>query len=479
MKAVGLVTEYNPLHKGHILHLDTSMELSGADVSVAVMSGDFVQRGEPAIIDKYTRTKWAVDCGVNLVVELPVKFALANAEQFATGAVLTLNALGVDAISFGSESGSITDMDYIADILANESDIYQLALKKELKSGASFPLARENAIASMNVMDKELLHSLLASPNNILGIEYLKAIKRHACPITPHTFKREGMRYNETFDDNSKESVYASAEALRHEIRRYCLAMDELASDIGTQDTDNYDAMIFETNDILQNIIKYIPEPSLDSFLNEMDKSMPIYKEDFNSIFNAKLRKILRDCNYNRKEAANVLLKYDGFNENLANRLIKYYDKNYDIDEFINLINDKSSTYTAISRAIFKFILGHKKNTRSEIDGTDIINDSDDDDIDGMLDNFKYGNISYVRILGLDDKGMEYLNTIRKSVPVPIITKTAGFENLLSDDIYASDLYNLAVWNVFEEDVPDEFHKGIYIKGKGFTGDPGEPVSNF
>lgn len=471
MKAVGLVTEYNPFHNGHLLHLQRSMEMSDADVSVAVMSGDFVQRGEPAIADKYTRAKMAVDCGVNLVVELPVKYALANAEQFATGAVLTLNALGVESICFGSESGSIRDLDHIADVLANESDIYQLALKKELRSGVSFPLARENAIASLNIMDREKLHDILSSPNNILGIEYLKAVKRHACPITPFTFKREGMAYNDVFTADNSDSVYASAEALRREIKHYCMAMEDLASDIGNDDTDHYDTMIFETNDILQNIIKYIPESAVETFLHEMDKSMPVYKEDFNEIFNAKLKKILRDCSYNKREAADVLLKYDGFNENLANRVINKYDRYFDLDEFTDLINDKSSTYTAISRAFFKFILGHKKNTRSVVDGADINNETYDEDIESMLDNYKYTDISYVRILALDEKGQEYLNSIRKTVSAPLITKTAGYEEVLSDDIYASDLYNLAVWEIFDETLPDEFHRGIYIKGKGFTGE--------
>ncbi len=470
MKAVGLVTEYNPFHNGHMLHLQKSMELSGADVSVAVMSGDFVQRGEPAVMDKYTRARIAVDCGVNLVVELPVKFALANAEQFATGAVFTLNALGVDSMCFGSESGSVRELDYIADVLANESDLYQLALKKELRSGASFPLARENAIGTMNIMDRELLHDILSSPNNILAIEYLKAAKRHACPITPYTFKRAGMGYNDLFTAQNADSEYASAEALRNEIKRYCLAMEDLASDIGNEDTDYYDSMIFETNDILQNIIKYIPEAAQDTFLGEMDKNMPVYKEDFNGVFNAKLKKILRDCSYDRRKAAEVLLKYDGFNPNLANRVMNKYDKYYDLDEFIDLLNDKSSTYTAISRALFKFILGHKKNTRSLVDGTDIENEAFDEDIENMLDNYKYTDISYVRILALDDKGMEYLGGIRKTATVPFITKTAGYGEVLSDDIYASDLYNLAVWEVFEETLPDEFHRGVYIKGKGFTG---------
>ena len=129
MKAVGLVTEYNPFHNGHLYHLTQAKNLSNSDVSVVVMSGNFVQRGEPAIIDKYSRTRAAIDCGANLVVELPAYYALSSAEQFADGAVKTLAALGTDSIVFGSECGEIDLLKKIADILINEPDEYKEYLK--------------------------------------------------------------------------------------------------------------------------------------------------------------------------------------------------------------------------------------------------------------------------------------------------------------------------------------------------------------
>ncbi len=296
-------------------------------MAVAVMSGDFAQRGEPAIVDKYTRARMAVDCGVNLVVELPVRFALGSAEKFATGGVLTLNALSVDSIAFGSESGTIRDLDYVADVLASEPDKYQLALKKELKTGVSFPVARGNAIQSLNIMDEDTLHALLSSPNNILGIEYLKAIKRNACPIKPYTYKREGMAYNAVFPEDMEdgefgpseggyrdysnltdENIYsadgntllASSEALRREIRRYYYEMDELSQKEDSDDRDGYDDQIFKNNEILQNIIRFIPEEAVDTLFGAMDVNMPVYKEDFNEIFNANMRRILKEAGYNK-----------------------------------------------------------------------------------------------------------------------------------------------------------------------------------
>ncbi len=505
MKAVGLITEYNPLHNGHIFHLNRSMELSGAEVSVAVMSGDFAQRGEPAIVDKYTRARMAVDCGVNLVVELPVRFALGSAEKFATGGILTLNALSVENVAFGSESGSIRDLDYVADVLASEPDKYQLALKKELKTGVSFPVARENAIQSLNIMDKDTLHALLSSPNNILGLEYLKAIKRNACPITAYTYKREGMAYNAVFPEDMEdgefgpaeggykdysnltdENIYsadghtllASSEALRREIRRYYYEMDELSLMEDYEDRDGYDDQIFKNNEILQNVIKFIPEPAVDTLFGAMDVNMPVYKEDFNEIFNTNMRRILKEAGYNKRVAADMICDYEGATETLANRIINKYDKFYDITEFIEAVKDKSNTYKAISRVIFHIILDHKTKDAvaapeiklTEIDGMKIYS-PDDDYYDASVFSANDNTaVPYVRILAMDEKGQEYLNSIKKTCPVPIITKTAGYEDLLKDDIYAADIYNLAVWKVFGNEITGEFQKGIYIKGQGFTG---------
>ena len=147
MKITAVIAEYNPLHKGHAYHLREARRLSGADFLLVVMSGNFVQRGEPAVMDKYLRAEAALLCGADLVLELPVPFACASAEKFAAGAVDLLNGLGcVDTLCFGSESGDLSSLDDLAGILADEPPRYQNALKSALKTGLSFPKAREYAL---------------------------------------------------------------------------------------------------------------------------------------------------------------------------------------------------------------------------------------------------------------------------------------------------------------------------------------------
>ena len=146
MKAVGLITEYNPFHNGHLYHLREAVKMTQADVCIAVMSGNFVQRGEPAMIHKYARCRAAVDCGVNLVVELPSFYALSSAEFFADGAVQVCDALAVSSLVFGSECGELTPLQAAADILVREPDDYRQALKNALATGKTFPQARQEAL---------------------------------------------------------------------------------------------------------------------------------------------------------------------------------------------------------------------------------------------------------------------------------------------------------------------------------------------
>ena len=497
MKAVGLITEYNPLHNGHILHLNKSVELTDADVAIAVMSGNFVQRGEPAVTDKYTRARMAVDCGVNLVIELPVEYALGSAEKFATGGILLLQALQAEAVCFGSESGNIRKLSEIADVLASESDKYQLALKKELKTGVSFPVARENAIASLHIMDADELHEILSSPNNILAIEYIKAIKRNACSITPFTYKREGMAYNAVFADDdidagdeygggyqdysasfAEDDIYAadgttllaSSEAIRHELHRYYSVIDAYSR---SDDSDvSYEDVLNKTDEIMENIMRFIPEEAKETFIAALDKRMPVFKNDFNELFNIKMREIIKESGYNKKRAVEILCGYEGIGCDLANRMINKYDKNHDIGEFIESVKDKSNTYKAISRAIFRVILDIRQEKRDndiviqEIDGAKVF----DPDLNPAFSFSEEPKIDYIRILAFDEKGMDYLNQIKKTCDVHIITKTAGEEELIAADVYAADLYNLILWTVYGENAQNEFQKGIYIKGRGFTG---------
>ena len=190
MNIVGLVTEYNPFHKGHLYHLKASKEISESSHAVAVMSGHFLQRGEPALLDKWTRAKMAIDSGLDLVFELPTLFACSSAETFAFGAVSLLNDLqGVNHLVFGSESGCLSDLKPISDLLNRPTEAFNETLRQALDYGMSYPKAQAKAINHCLQKDQEYL------PNNLLGVAYLQAMDRLQSPMTPHTIKRVKADY--------------------------------------------------------------------------------------------------------------------------------------------------------------------------------------------------------------------------------------------------------------------------------------------
>ncbi len=196
MRIVGLITEYNPFHNGHLYHLQESLRLADADASVAVMSGHFLQRGEPALVDKWVRSEMALAAGVDLVLELPFPFACNSAPYFAQGAIQTLNGLGVvDALCFGSETGKIEPLQTVSRLLVEQSATITSATQKLLRTGVSYPVARAEVLAEM---EPSLSKEMLASPNNILGIEYLKALQTTTSEIQPFTLKRLGAAYHST-----------------------------------------------------------------------------------------------------------------------------------------------------------------------------------------------------------------------------------------------------------------------------------------
>jgi len=208
---LGIVSEYNPFHNGHILHLKKSLELTKADFTVAIMSGNFTQRGDTSLIDKWSKTEMALKQGIDLIIELPTLYAISSAENFADGAIKILNSLGIiDYISFGSELGEIKPLDDVATVLAKEPKDFSELIKRQLRSGLSYPKAREIAI-QMYFGNSPVYTEALQNPNNILGIEYLKALKRSKSTITPITIKRNYNNYN---SQDIKNGI-ASATAIR------------------------------------------------------------------------------------------------------------------------------------------------------------------------------------------------------------------------------------------------------------------------
>lgn len=395
MKAVGLVTEYNPFHNGHLYHLNKAMELTGADISVAVMSGDFVQRGEPAVLDKYTRASMALNSGVNLVIELPVNYAVSSAESFAAGALKVLDYIKADSIAFGSESGDIERLSKLAYILCDNEDMLYKEISKCTANGISYAAARQKTVEKLT--DKDTA-AILTSSNNILAVEYLKAIIKNNYAIKPYTIKRQGDSYNDT----DIMSDYASATALRGKLKA-------------------------------DNISKYIP---VKAGLILSSNTNYIYPDDITEALFTRLLDILFASSYDKNVFIENVMKYPDVNKEIAGRLYKSAmdmitrtvphgagSKDNEAFSFGSLcehIKTKEVPLSRIKRALVRITLGLDKKHME-----------------------KYSNEPYIRVLGFDKKGQEYLSYIRKTVEVPLITKTADYKEMLLDDIHAANIYNM------------------------------------
>jgi len=436
MKAVGLVTEYNPFHNGHLYHLNKAMELTGADISVAVMSGDFVQRGEPAVLDKYVRASMALNSGVNLVVELPVNYAVSSAESFAAGALKVLNYIKADSIAFGSESGDIERLSKLAHILCDNEDALYKEISKYTANGISYAAARQKTVEKLT--DKDTA-AMLTSSNNILAVEYLKAIIKNNYAIKSYTIKRQGDSYNDT----DIRSDYASATALRENLKngiKKCIDSDCVAGDsIDTITEDDNDTNNEKNNDINNintiNISEYIP---VKAGLILSSNTNYIYPDDITEALFTRLLDILFASSYDKNVFIENVMKYPDVNKENAGRLYKSVmdmitrtvphragSKDNEAFSFGSLcehIKTKEVPLSRIKRALIRITLGLDKKHME-----------------------KYTNEPYIRVLGFDKKGQEYLSYIRKTVEVPLITKTADYKEMLLDDIHAANIYNMIV----------------------------------
>ena len=397
MKAVGLVTEYNPFHNGHLYHLNKAMELTGADISVAVMSGDFVQRGEPAVLDKYTRTSMALNSGVNLVVELPVNYAVSSAASFAAGALKILDYIKADSIAFGSESGDIERLSKLAHILCDNEDTLYKEISKYTANGISYAAARQKVVEKLT--DKDTA-AMLTSSNNILAVEYLKAIIKNNYAIKPYTVQRQGDSYNDT----DIRSEYASATALRENLKA-------------------------------DNISEYIP---VKAGLILSSNTNYIYPDDITEVLFTRLLDILFASNYDKNVFIENVMQYPDVSKEIAGRLYKSAmdmitrtvpqrseskdNWAFSFGSLCEHIKTKEVPLSRIKRALVRITLGLDKKHME-----------------------KYANEPYIRVLGFDKKGQEYLSYIRKTVEVPLITKTSDYKEMLLDDIHAANIYNMIV----------------------------------
>lgn len=411
--AVGIIAEYNPFHNGHAYHIKKAKELSKADYCIVVMSGDFVQRGAPAIFDKHTRATMALSCGADLVIELPSIFATSSAEDFAACSIALLSSLGVvDSVCFGSECGEIQTLSDIASILAEEPEEYKQILRMELKKGLSFPQARNKAIISCESLDEEDA-SILLTPNNILGIEYCKAIHRQNSSLTPLTIKRAGSGYH---DPLVTPDQYSSATGIRNLLKE---------NEGGITDTNSFYLQIPES---ARQIVK---------------NSQPVFPDDFSPLLNAALLRLSMDDS--------SLERYADVSRELAARIKKQLPDFLPFEEKISSLKTKQYTYTRISRALLHIILGIT--TEQIKEGKEL------------------GYAPYARILGFRKDSKDLLGHIKMRGSIPLITKTAGAELTLSEaassmlrqDFYCSHLYQTVLQNKYHIQNKNEFTRSVVI----------------
>lgn len=381
MIITGLITEYNPFHLGHEFHLNSAKKLTNADGTICVMSGNFVQRGLPALVDKWKRTEMALKAGVDLVIELPTIYAISSAEFFSFGAISLLNSLNVvDNICFGSECGDINLIQQISEILVSEPENFKELLKRELSLGLPFAKARSNALLTFLKQTSSFndLENSLKSSNNILAIEYCKSLLKLNSKIKPFTIQRLGSGYN---DDKLPSYSFASASAIRSTLYN---------------------------NNTLDDCLEFIPKYTYD-ILNTASFS------NTSSMFSYIKYRIL--------SAPSCLDCIPEAREGLNNKIIANINVANSLEELIILCKSKRYSYTRINRVLCQCFLGLSK-----------------DDI-----SLRSTEPTYIRVLGLNDVGAKILKEIKKNSPIEIVNKISksSRNSMLNLDIKATNLYSL------------------------------------
>lgn len=460
MRIAAIIAEYNPFHNGHAYQIRRIRELNLADHILVIMSGDFVQRGAPAVIDKYSRTKMALLGGADAVIELPVRYACGSAEFFAAGAVSILNALGcVDDLCFGCENAeSVEYMKKLAYILNHPSEDFRRALQDALRQGLSWPQARMQAL--MRIFDAPAIsantlngtasasvsvNELLASPNNLLAIEYLRALEKMDSSIHPAAIRREGAGYhdprihtaseknkpcssgpasernkpcssgfasgsNEACHSGPASAIYSSASAIRRELQTSGLTLD---------------------------VASAVPSETQKLLAQHYQKNFPVLANDFSGLLHYLLL----------QKTAQELCEFQDITPDLANKIIRSRSDFQSFDQFCMLLKSRDLTYSRISRSLMHMILGIPKLTADEI------------------------RPEYARLLGFRKDSSALLSRIKKCSSIPLITRAAEFDrrqetlpDAFKEDLFAADLYSSIAAQKFGCAYKNEYQKQIILK---------------
>ena len=413
-KILGIVAEYNPFHSGHLYQINKAKSICAADYVVVIMSGHFTQRGEAAIYDPYLRTEMALKAGVDAVYEMPAAFSTASAADFAFYAVTFLTLLNVDYISFGVEDATLDELENLADILLNESEGFKNLIKEKLLKGYTYPLARKeaflNELKNFKNFDETRIKSLLSTPNNILGLEYIYTIKKIGSHLRPVLIKRKGSDYHDKGIAYNKE--HSSATALR-----------------------KYLSLHSELNGLESSLMP--------SSIEIIKKSKPLFADDFRGSISRKLYDLL----YNDVD----LSIYSDISPSLSDRIYKL-NKNYsDYETMVASIKSKDYTFTRISRALCHILLNIKKSD------TDIYKN----------------NIKYSKLLGFRKSSGHLLKLIKTRSKLINITKPADAKDILRDEketyrlfmseVYASYIYNSVYYDKYKTELKNSYSREIVI----------------
>lgn len=391
MKTTGIVVEYNPLHNGHAYHITESKSKTGADTVIAVMSGNFLQRGEPAIVNKWARTEMALRAGVDLVLELPFVYATQNAEQFAFGAIATLHATGiVDEVCFGSESGDITWLDHLAALLVKEPVSFKEVLQSGLAQGLSYPSAYGHALTSLlPEIATDTTFDQIQQPNNILGLHYCLALHRLQSPMKPATIKRQKAGYHQ---EHVTDQHIASATALRKIIREH-------------------------SRTHLSSIEAYVPQSTLDVLHTE--KTAGRFPLDWDCFYPYLQHQLLTHWPEELKHIHEM-------NEGVEHRILQSLPYAASFRELMEAIKTKRYTWTRLQRLLLYSMLNL---THGKMEAAAP----------------KQGP-AYLRVLGFTSAGQTLLKRMKKTSTLPVITRIGKEKHtMLALDVQASTLYAMGM----------------------------------
>jgi predicted nucleotidyltransferase len=382
MRATGVVVEYNPFHNGHLHHLNETRNATGADIVVAVMSGHFLQRGEPALVSKWSRAKMALEAGVDVVIELPYSFATQHAEVFSKGAISLLDHFGCESFCFGSEDGDIDSFENTIRFIQTHQEQYDQYIRELVQEGMSYPSALAGAFHKLGNQESVID---LSKPNNILGFHYMEARNHLSSSLKAYTITRESAGYH---DEHFSSPSIASATSIRKSI--------------------------FSSGDH-QDISSYLPDSSVQELYR--------YKKDYGGFH--RWENYWTMLQYKLLSSSkNALRELYEIEEGIENRMVEYAKASLSFEDFMTKLKTKRYTWTRLQRMLLHILTDtHKEEMRS-----------------------RHHFPSYIRLLGMNNRGREFIHLQKKNLSLPLISKLSSADQQdIQLDVKVAEIYSLGL----------------------------------